>query len=525
MEPLFKQLHELPRRFAALPVAGRRLLIALVVVLLVVAGVVVAVSNGEGYEYAFTNLTTEDSAEAAAMLKAAKIPFRLEASGAALAVPAGQVYEARMLLATAGLPRGGGVGFELFDRGDLGVSEFTQRVNLRRATEGDLARTISHLSQVRSARVHLTIPEKGVFRDEERKGSASVVLTLQPGRTLGDRELAGIRHLVASAVPGLSPEAVTIVDGKGAVLAAEKSWNEAAQGYAHDLERDLEGRLVGLLEPAVGAGAVVARVTASVDASEIDAQKEAFDGDGAVLRSEHKVNQSQSQDSTAHGGVAGAAANQPLAVLGSAPTPSGSRGSSGLEDETRNWDVGKTVTKTLTRAPRLTRLSVAILIDGVDGKPRSAEEIAQLRELAKKAVGFDTARGDQLEISSAAFTRSAQPPAPPADVVSFAASHPWWLGGGGALLLALLAAAVLLLRGRRAPAPPVEILRPGAKVGDLMSGRTLEPVDRLSEPAREQNVPVQVRARELATRDPERAAHLLRAWIAVDGQSQPEAKP
>ena len=429
-----------------------------------------------------------------------------------------------MLLATAGLPRGGGGGFELFDRGDLGVSEFTQRVNLRRATEGDLARTISHLSQVRSARVHLTLPEKGLFRDDERKGSASVVLNLQPGRTLGERELAGIRHLAASAALGLSPEAVTIVDGKGAVLAAEKGWNEAAQGYARDLERDLEGRLVGLLEPAVGAGAVVARVTASVDASEVDAQKEAFDSDGAVLRSERKVNQSQTQDSTAHGGVAGAAANQPLAVLGTAPTTSGSRGSSGLEDETRNWDVGKTVTKTLTRAPRLTRLSVAILVDGVDGKPRSAEEIAQLRELAKKAVGFDVARGDQLEISSAAFTRSAETAPPPADVVSFVAGHAGWLAAGAALLLAL-AAAVLLLRGRRAAPPPVEILRPGARVGDLMSGRTGEAAVQLPEPAREQSVSVQVRARELATRDPERAAHLLRAWIAVDGQSQPEAKP
>ncbi|MGC4120525.1 MAG: flagellar basal-body MS-ring/collar protein FliF [Myxococcales bacterium] len=493
------------------------------VLLLVAAGAAAVVGGSEGYQYVFTNLTPEDSTEAAASLKTSGIPFRMEASGAALAVPASRVYEARMLLATAGLPRGGGVGFELFDRGDLGVSEFTQKVNLRRAIEGDLARTIGRLSEVRSARVHLTIPEKGLFRDEERKGSAAVVLNLHPGRAVGERELAGVRHLVASAVPGLSPTSVTIVDGKGAVLSGEGAGEDASRAFERRLERDLEARVVGLLEPVVGAGAVVARVAAQVDNAEVDVQQEAWDGDGAALRSERKISQAQSQDSSNQRGVAGAAANQPM--VGTAPAgSSGSRGNSSLEDETRNFEIGKTTTHTLSRTPRLKSLSVAILLDGADGKPREAEEVARLGELAKKAVGLDTARGDQFEISSAVFAKAGDP-APASEPAAGFTPKPWHYAVGAGALLALLAA-VFLLRSRSAPAAahPVELLPPGAKVADLLAGRVgpaaaaaatapqVGGADAPSlPPAKPQSLPDM--ARELAAKDPARAAHLLRAWM------------
>ena len=160
--------------------------------------------DGGTYEYAFTNLTTEDASEAAAVLKGAGIPFQARPAAARWRCRPSKVHDARLMLAAAGLPRGGGVGFEIFDRGDLGVSEFTQQVNLRRAIEGELARTISRLAPVRSARVHITLPEKGLYRNEDRKAAAAVVLNLQPGRTVEERELAGIRHLVSAAVAGLS---------------------------------------------------------------------------------------------------------------------------------------------------------------------------------------------------------------------------------------------------------------------------------------------------------------------------------
>src|SRR5512142_1086180 len=189
METLLKQLRELPKLIAGVP-AGIRLVALLGAVAAIGLGVWNAVSSAEQYQYAFTNLTPEDSGEAAAALKTAGVPFRLEAGGQALAVPAAKVYDARLLLAAQGLPRAGGVGFEIFDRGDLGVSEFTQRVNLRRATEGELARTISRLGPVRSARVHVSMPERSLYRDDDRKASAAVMVNLQPGRTLDDREVA-----------------------------------------------------------------------------------------------------------------------------------------------------------------------------------------------------------------------------------------------------------------------------------------------------------------------------------------------
>ncbi len=281
-------------------------------------------------------------------------------------------------------------------------------MNLRRALEGELARTIGHLADVRSARVHLSLEEKGLYRDDERRASAAVVLNLQQGRTLGEREIAGIRHLIASSVSGLSPESVTIVDGRGTVLSSESTWAESEAYQQREFEKNLESRVISLLEPAVGAGAVVARVSATLDQSEQSVSKELVDPTG-VLRSEHKMTQSASQGGAAGaggagvGGVAGAAANTPGAPAQVASAnPSG--GTSATQDEARTFDVGRTVTRTSTKGPRLIKLSVAILVDGIDGKPRSDADLQQLGELARKAVGFDETRGDQL--------RSPAPPSP-----------------------------------------------------------------------------------------------------------------
>src|SRR5476649_1723868 len=332
MEPLLAQLKALP---AKLGKTGTIIAAAVVVGLMIVAAAISVGGSGGQYQYAFTNLATEDSAEAAAALKTAGVPFRLEAGGAALAVPADKVYEARLLLASAGLPRGGGVGFELFDRGDLGVSEFTQKVNLRRALEGELARTISRLGPVRSARVHLTVGEKGLYRDDDKAASAAVVVNLQPGRTLGEKELGGIRHLISAAVPGLVAGAVTVMDGQGSVLATEV--DKSANAEARPMEKQFEDRIVALLEPVVGRGAVIAKVTATMDETEIHSQAETYDPDGAVLRSEHKSGQSSGSGSASAEGVAGAAANQ--AATATTPQPAGVRSGSNTQDESKNYEV------------------------------------------------------------------------------------------------------------------------------------------------------------------------------------------
>lgn len=525
METLLKQLRELPSRLKALPAATRWILLAGVGVLLAASvAAALVLGAGDDYQYAFTNLGADDGAEAAAQLTAAGIPYRLEAGGNALAVPADKVYEARLLLASAGLPKAGGVGFELFDRGDIGVSEFTQRVNLRRAIEGELARTIGSLAEVRSARVHVTLAEKGLYRDEDRPASASVVLNLRPGRSLGDRELAGVRHLVASAVPGLASGGVSIVDGSGTVLSAEDDWGSTLGTQQRQIEADLERRIVSILEPAVGSGAVVARVTASIDASEVSTSKEVFDPDGAVVKNERKVSQAQQRGATAARGVAGAAGNQPGAGAGAGNSTTGQ---SNVEDETRAFEVSRTVTKSVSRAPRIERISVAILLDGVDGKPRADDEVARLGALAQRAVGLDPKRGDQLEITSVNFARSGDEAAPeeakpdgqaiPRDLLVYGAA-----GLGGLAVLGLGAWAVLRLRRKRVARQPssstLELLREdaNAELGAASTGIQ----QALPDPA----IAVRERARELASVDPVRAAHLLRAWIQADLEQQQEAQ-
>jgi len=525
MEPLLNQLRELPRILGQLP-AGLKVVLFLGAVAAIGVGAWSAVSSAESYQYAFTNLTPEDSSEAAGALKAAGVPFRLDAGGSAVSVPSSRVYDARLLLAAAGLPRGGGVGFEIFDRGDLGVSEFTQKINLRRATEGELARTISKLAQVRSARVHLTLGEKGLYRDQDRPANAAVVVNLQPGRSLSEREIAGIRHLVSSAVPGLEARQVTVVDGRGEVLTADGAWGES-MGYQRRYEHDLEQRVSDLLGQAVGSGAVVARVTATMDQTEVQTQAETVDPDASAVRSERTVSTQSNGSSTAAGGVAGAAANQPLPAQGTTPaTTSGRSGSASTEEAVRNYDVSRTTTTTVAKMPRLQRLSLAVLVDGVNGQPRPAAELTRLGDLAKRAVGFDEARGDTFDISSSPFVRSDESgaPPPPAKATWVEPTLRW----GSILLGALVVMGMLAfaLRGGRGAAGAGGQLPivPGARVAEIEAALARDaaglpmPTSRplLNDPA----ASARDRARELAGKDPARAASILKAWMAQEGAAQ-----
>lgn len=537
MEPLNKAVRDLGKKVAQLSLTAKLSAVGALLALGGAIALAVVLSNGGTYQYAFTNLTQDDAGEASAQLKAAGIPHRIEAGGTALAVPANQVYDARLLLAAAGLPRGGGIGFEIFDKGDLGVSEFTQKVNLRRATEGELARTVGRLSAIRSARVHITMAEKGLYRDEDRKATAAVVVNLQPGRALADRELQGIRHLVASAVPGLDPEAVTIVDGRGGVLAGESSAGVKAQTEQRDLERGLEGRVTELLEKAVGAGAVMTKVTAAMDTADVESTQDAYDPEATAVRSERNTKEQTGGEAAGPGGLAGAAANTPMAPNAGAGTGGTGRGGALREDEVKNYEISKTLTHTVTRGPRLRRLSVAVLVDGRDGKPRPAAEIERLGELVKSAVGFDAARGDRLEISSMPFTSSEEkiaelkPPIWTLPMVRYGA-----LAGLGVLLLGAFGIAVLFGRRRRAAAVAADrdtlLLQPGTRVAELEAAlneqRAALPAgadapalaaagtDAAVQAHVDPNLAVRERARKLASEDPERAALLLKAWIEAD---------
>jgi flagellar M-ring protein FliF len=526
MEPLMNQLRELPKRLSALPAPIKFGAFAGLAVLAVIMAVTQLTGSNGAWEYAFTNLSSEDSSEAAAHLKAAKIPFKLDAGGTALSVPSAQVYDARLMLAAAGLPRGGGVGFEIFDRGDLGVSEFTQRVNLQRALEGELSRTISRLASVRSARVHITLPEKGLYRDEDRKASAGVALNLQPGRVMADKEIAGVRHLVASAVTGLSPDMVTIVDGRGTVLAGDTSPAARAQGEQRDMEHSYEQRVIDLLEPAVGAGGVIAKVSTTFDNSEVETTNDNYDPEGSAVRSEHKTTEQSQQDSAAAAGIAGAAANQPLA----APAGGGgaNRGTNAREDETKNYEVSKTVTHTITRGARLKRLSLAVLLDLPGGKARPDADMKRLEALAKGAVGFDAARGDQFQISASPFNRPVEAPETRLSVLDSPRVMRLAQLFGGVVLLIIAALAVSKMRGvasSSSASSGMAMLRPGARVGELeammdQGALAARPQAVLAGQQVDPNLALRDRAREVARTDPARAAHLLKAWISSDSEKR-----
>jgi flagellar M-ring protein FliF len=526
MEPLSSSLRDMARRFSAIP-AGMRLAIGGIAALGVVVAVVASLLGGSsGYQYVFTNLTAEDASEAAGALKGAGIAFRAEAGGSALSVPASDVHEARLLLATAGLPRGGGVGFELFDRGDLGASEFTQRVNLRRATEGELARTIGHLKAVRSARVHLTLPERSLYREDDRKVAAAVVVNLQPGRTLAERELAGVRHLVASAVPGMSPDMVTVMDGRGMVLSGDRSDSSKLASQQSEVESALEHRIVELLEPAVGAGSVVAKVTAELDTTEVEVTSDVFDPESSTLRSTRKVTEQVRSDTGAGGGLAGAAANAPLDPAAGSGQPRLKSGETLRDDEVKNWEISKKITRTLTRSPRVLRLSAAVLVDGVGDKPRAEAEVRRLAELAKHAMGFNQERGDRFDISSAPFTKRDE---------QGSSEPPFWTRPelprlGTMLIGALLAIGIVVFLLKKSQGgdmastrAAVALLRPGAKIGDAqaaLAGSVLGGAAAALPPVEDPVLALRDKARELGKGDPSRTAQLLRSWVAGDGEAR-----
>lgn len=547
MEPLLEQLKSLPGKWQTLSRGARMALIGTLVALASV-GLIAYLASGavDQYQYAFTNLSPEDGQAAAGVLKASGIPFRAEAGGTALAVPSSKVYDARLLLAAQGIPRAGGIGFEIFDKGQFGVSEFTQKVNLRRAIEGELARTVGSLDEVRSARVHMSLGERGLYRDEDRKATASVVVTLHPGRMLSDPQLSGIRHLVASAVPGLQPESVTIVDGHGAVLGAREGEGANGRSFEQQTESGLQTRIVELLEPVIGPGAVVARVAVTVDASEVQQNAETFDPDAVAVRSEKKSSSSQNSDNSPQGSVAGAQGNTPLVWNGN-NTGGGmsQKSNSNSGEEVRTFDISKTTTTTVIKTPRLRRISVAVLLDEKKEAPRSEAELARLSDLVKRAVGFDEARGDQLQLSSAPFTRAeatdvVSPDGPP--------KFPWWApyAAGAFAFVLVMGVIALSMRKKKTVAPPL-VLKPGMKVSELEAQNTAPaPVVNAVTPAAPgvndaaaaalaagkppaaevkalPEVTMRERAVEHAMKDPVKSAQLIRAWIAADVEAAKEA--
>jgi flagellar M-ring protein FliF len=424
-------------------------LLALGAILLVATlgfGTLIFWNSRPDFQVLFSNLSAEDAGDITQKLKEKKIPYELSYGGTAVQVPREQVYDLRLALATEGLPKGGGVGFEVFDRSNLGTTDFVQKLNYQRALQGELIRTIKQFKEIEQARVHIVTPKDSLFVEEQRKPTASVFVKTRSGMTLGAPQVESIVHLVASAVEGLEPANVTVVDQAGKMLSRKNDPSAVGQltttqlEYQRTIEEGLKKKIQGMLEGVVGPEKAIARVSADIDFQQVQISEERFDPT-TVVRSEQKTLEKSTSSS---GGKSGedregfvslrlpADSKNPARANTAARTKSAFEGPSGgtlnsseRQSEIKNYEITKINKQIRGPAGLVKKISTAIIIDGtykeVAGAkgaktkqyvPRTPEEIKNFENIVKKAIGFDESRGDQVEVTSMPFAWSALDEAP-----------------------------------------------------------------------------------------------------------------
>lgn len=375
----------------------------------------------------YADLEMTDASRITAQLDAAKVTYRLGNDGTSVFVPSDQVAKLRATLAEQGLPTGGSMGYEIFDRTDaLGSTNFLQNVNLVRALEGELSRTMRSIDTVKSARVHLVLPQRELFSRETKEPSASVLLQMRGTARLTQGQVAAVQHLIASAVPGLTPGRISIIDGQGTLLTTGSEGDDAEAGIdtkADERRRQLEAKLTRaveqLVERTVGPGNVRAEVSADMDFDRVNTSQEIFDPDGQVIRSTQTVQENNANSERDANPPTTAANNLPDANAG-ATAGAGSTNSENRNEETVNYEFSKKVINHVKETGVVNRLSVAVLVDGkrtadAAGKPvytaRTPEELEQLTALVRSAVGFNAARGDKVDVVNMPFATLEMPEA------------------------------------------------------------------------------------------------------------------
>lgn len=386
------------------------------------------------YRTLFSNLSDQDGGAIVSQLTQMNVPYRFADNGGALEVPADKVHELRLRLAQLGLPKGGAVGFELLDQEKFGISQFSEQVNYQRALEGELSRTIETLGPVKSARVHLAMPKPSLFVREQKSPSASITVNLEPGRALDEGQISAVVHLVSSAVAGLPPGNVTVVDQGGHLLTqsntSARDLNDAQLKYTADVEGRVQRRIEAILGPIVGNGNVHAQVTAQVNFDNKEQTDEQYRPNGdpnqAAIRS-RQVSENDQVGSPYPGGVPGALSNTP-APAPSAPianppanqanaqnantrtaTTTGPRNTQ--RSETSNFELDRTISHTKKNVGDVQRLSVAVVVNYrnlPDGKPLplTSDQMKQIEDLTREAMGFSSQRGDTLNVVNSPFNSS-----------------------------------------------------------------------------------------------------------------------
>ncbi|MDM0104349.1 flagellar basal-body MS-ring/collar protein FliF [Variovorax sp. J22R24] len=530
-------------------------------------------NRGPDYKVLYTNVSDRDGGAIIASLQQMNVPYKFADGGGAILIAGDKVPEVRLKLAAQGLPKAGGVGFELMDNQKFGTSQFAEQVNYQRALEGELARSIESIGTVEAARVHLALPKPSLFVREQKKPSASVVLTLARGRSIDEGQVSAIVHMISSSVPELDPKSVTVVDQRGNLLSAA---NSGARGldvsqlkYVQEIEQGYIRRIETILQPILGANNVRAQVAADIDFSVVEHTDEKYRPNQtpgqAAMRSQ------QSSESSQHGGlppggVPGALTNQPpvnpTAPI-TAPKPPAAPGTPGAatngaanastagstvstsaptgpgssrKDVTTNYELDRSIRHVQQGAGAIKRLSVAVVVnykDAADGAGKTATraltpvEIEQIRNLAKEAMGYSQDRGDSLNVVNSAFAADREAPA---------AEVPFWrdrenieLGKtiGQYLLIAFLALfawfAVLrpLLRKHLAP-PPAPVVEAAPQEATGEPAKEEEPKISPEEALRQREALRQKAdmeyAHHLADQDPKLVAMLIQHWMNANDQ-------
>jgi flagellar M-ring protein FliF len=535
--------------------------------LILLVGVAAAVAAGVGimlwsvgptYSLLYGSLSGEDASQITQALEGGGIPYKLEDGGQSIHVPAEQLAAARLRLASQGLPEGGGGVNAITKDPGFGVSAFMESARYQHALETELARTIASLQNVQGARVHLAIARQSAFVSDRRPGSASVFLQIKAGRRLDDEQVQAIANLVASSIPDMVASQVTIIDQAGRLLTAPNTDSDLAVRdkmfeFAHRLEESYAQRISEMLTPLVGPGRVRAQVVAQVDMATTESTREQFNPQSQVVRSESTSEEAARNGAGNAGGVPGALTNQPpqpgVALppgatpqtaqsganppgAGSAATPNNATGSSvngpdsTSRQSTRNYEIDRTMAYTRTPAGRVTRLSVAVLIDNLrstdkDGKvtetPLPQDQVDRLTALVKDAVGFDAARGDSVNVVNSSFLGT------PAIEEGELESIPIWekawfqtlakvLGGVVVLLIIVFSVLKPLSRGliNAAKAP---VLRQGALAAAVAGGSSVGVTTAEPAIAYEQQIAA---ARGLVAQDPKRGANVVKQWVSAD---------
>ena len=349
------------------------------------------VTDNGGYRRLFSNLDTEDAAQITGKLDEGNYKYKLENDGRTILVDGKQIYEVRMALAREGLPAKRGTGYELFDKNNIGITDFAQKLNARRALEGEIQRTIEGLDEVKSVRVHIVIPEPSIFLDQQRKTTASVVVRTQPGRGLNKDQVRGITHLLSSSIEGLKLEDISVLDYEGKLLSSPYGGDETALASSRnmDLQQNVEKALVDkvekMLEGILGPQKAHVQISADLDFDQVDKTMEQYNPESKVVRSEERSDENVKN------------------------APDGDRQA---EKSLTNYEIDKTVQHIVAEVGNVKRLTISVAVDGryqkgKDGKKaytaRSAEEITNLEDMVKNAVGYDLARGDQISIANVQF--------------------------------------------------------------------------------------------------------------------------